>query len=282
MPGRYLNDSKLLIHLFLMGSILLISMPVLFVLIVSTQSPLEVFSYPPKLTPGTQFDNYLEVWKTIPLLRMFFNTFFIAVLVTVGKLVISILAAFAFTYFEFPGKRLMFFLTLVTLMLPIPVRIVPLFELIADLGKNVSPHLGVDSYFALVVPFLASATGTFLFRQHFLTVPSEFADAAKIDGCGPIRYLFLVLLPLSWNTIGALVVIQFVYIWNQYLWPLVATQSEEMRVIQIGVKMLIDSESANNWGVIMAGVTMAMLPPLIVFLLLQESFLRGFAFTHDK
>ena len=176
----------------------------------------------------------------------------------------------------------MFFLTLVTLMLPIPVRIVPLFELIADLGRNVSPHLGVDSYFALVVPFLASATGTFLFRQHFLTVPTEFVDAAKIDGCGPLRFLYSVLLPLSWNTIGALVVIQFVYVWNQYLWPLVATQSEEMQVIQIGVKMLINSESANNWGVIMAGVTMAMLPPLLVFLLLQESFLRGFAFTRDK
>ncbi len=107
-------------------------------------------------------------------------------------------------------------------------------------------------------------------------------DAAKIDGCGPLRVLFLILLPLSWNTVGALVVIQFVYVYNQYLWPLVATQSEEMRVIQIGVKMLIDSESANNWGIIMAGVTMAMLPPLLVFLLLQDSFLRGFAFTRDK
>ncbi|MEE8436587.1 MAG: carbohydrate ABC transporter permease [bacterium] len=282
MAGRYFKNSRLVIHFWLLLSIFIISTPVVFALIVSTQSPVEVFSYPPKLTPGTQFSNYVEVWQTVPLGKMLFNSLLVTVLVTFGKLVISLLAAFAFTYFQFPGKSIIFFLTLVTLMLPIPVRIVPLFELIADLGKTVSPHLGVDSYFALIVPFLASATGTFLFRQHFLTVPTEFVDAARIDGCGPMRFLFLVLLPLSWNTVGAMVVIQFVYVWNQYLWPLVATQSEGMRVVQIGVKMLIDSESANNWGVIMAGVTMAMLPPLLVFFLLQESFLRGFAFSRDK
>lgn len=279
---RFLKNSNLLVHFWLLFFIFFISLPVVFALIVSTQSPAEVFSYPPKLTPGTQFSNYVEVWQTVPLGRMFFNSILITVSVTFGKLVISLLAAFAFVYFRFPGKSILFFLTLVTLMLPIPVRIVPLFELIAGIGRTVSPHLGVDSYFALIVPFLASATGTFLFRQHFLTVPTEFVDAARIDGCGPIRFLFFVLLPLSWNTVGAMVVIQFVYIWNQYLWPLVATTSGNMRVVQIGVKMLIDSESANNWGVIMAGVTMAMLPPLLIFFLLQESFLRGFAFSKDK
>ncbi len=282
MAGQNLFASRILIHLSFWAVILLISSPVLFAVIVSTQSPVEVFSYPPKLTPSGHFENYVEVWNTIPLARMFFNSMLISVLVTVGKIIISLLAAFAFTFFEFRGKNLLFFLTLVTLMLPLPVRIVPLFELIADLGKTVSPHLGIDSYFALVVPFLASATGTFLFRQHFLTVPSELLDAAKIDGCGPMRFLFLILLPLSWNAIGAMVVIQFVFVWNEYLWPLVATHSEDMRVIQIGVKMLINAESANNWGVIMAGVMMAMLPPLLVFFLLQDSFMRGFAFMKEK
>ena len=205
MAGQNLFASRIIIHLSFWGVILLISLPVVFAVIVSTQSPVEVFSYPPKLTPSGHFENYVEVWNTIPLARMFFNSMLISVLVTVGKIIISLLAAFAFTFFEFRGKNLLFFLTLVTLMLPLPVRIVPLFELIADLGKTVSPHLGIDSYFALVVPFLASATGTFLFRQHFLTVPSELLDAAKIDGCGPMRFLFLILLPLSWNAIGAMV-----------------------------------------------------------------------------
>jgi sn-glycerol 3-phosphate transport system permease protein len=259
----------------LFASIIIIGAPVIFAFIISTQSSIDVFSYPPKLLPGHHFSNYKSAWTQVNLGRMMFNTVYIAVMVGVGKFIISILAAFAFSHFKFKGKNFWFLLILITLMLPIPVRIVPLFEIISDLKW-------VDTYWGLIVPFLASATGTFLFRQHFLTIPSELTDAAKIDGCGPIRFLFQILIPLSKNTIGAFAVIEFVYMWNQYLWPLIVVNAEEMQVIQIGIKMLINTEAMNNWGVIMAGVLIAMIPPLIVFFVMQKSFIKGFGFMKEK
>ena len=265
----------ILTHMALFSSIIIIGAPVIFAFIISTQSSIDVFSYPPKLLPGSHFSNYKAAWTQVNLGRMMFNTVYIAVMVGVGKFIISILAAFAFSHFKFKGKNFWFLLILITLMLPIPVRIVPLFEIISDLKW-------VDTYWGLIVPFLASATGTFLFRQHFLTIPSELTDAAKIDGCGPIRFLFQILIPLSKNTIGAFAVIEFVYMWNQYLWPLIVVNAEEMQVIQIGIKMLINTEAMNNWGVIMAGVLIAMIPPLIVFFVMQKSFIKGFGFMKEK
>jgi len=265
----------ILTHMALFASILIIGTPVIFAFIISTQSSIDVFSYPPKLLPGSHFSNYKVAWTQVNMGRMMFNTAYIAVMVGVGKFIISIMAAFAFSHFKFKGKQFWFLLILITLMLPIPVRIVPLFEIISDLKW-------VDTYWGLIVPFLASATGTFLFRQHFLTIPSELTDAAKIDGCGPIRFLFQILIPLSKNTIGAFAVIEFVYMWNQYLWPLIVVNAEEMQVIQIGIKMLINTEAMNNWGVIMAGVLIAMIPPLIVFFVMQKSFIKGFGFMKEK
>jgi sn-glycerol 3-phosphate transport system permease protein len=219
--------------------------------------------------------NYTTAWNRVNLGRMLFNSTFIAVVVTFGKLVMSLLAAFAFTHFEFKGKQFLFFVIIITLLLPVPVRIVALFDVVKDFGW-------IDRYAGLIVPFWASATGTFLFIQRFRTVPSELVDAAKIDGCRPMQYFFKILLPLCHNTIGALVVIEFIYIWNQYLWPLMATNSDSMRVVQIGVKMLMNAESANNWGVIMAGVIMTILPPLLIFFFLQDAFMNGFALQSDK
>ena len=265
----------ILTHMALFSSIIIIGAPVIFAFIISTQSSIDVFSYPPKLLPGHHFSNYKAAWTQVNLGRMMFNTVYIAVMVGVGKFIISILAAFAFSHFKFKGKNFWFLLILITLMLPIPVRIVPLFEIISDLKW-------VDTYWGLIVPFLASATGTFLFRQHFLTIPSELTDAAKIDGCGPLRFLFQILIPLSKITIGAFAVIEFVYMWNQYLWPLIVVNAEEMQVIQIGIKMLINTEAMNNWGVIMAGVLIAMIPPLIVFFVMQKSFIKGFGFMKEK
>ncbi len=269
------------IHLLLWLALIIVASPVLFALIVSTQSVAEVFSYPPKLTPGSSWHNYAACWKYVNLGRMMFNSAFLAFAVTIGKLIISLMAAFAFSHFDFRGKDFLFFLILITLMLPIPVRIVPLFELFVKLG-HLHKHLGIDTYFSLIAPFIASATGTFLFRQHFLTVPAELTDAAGMDGCGPMRFLFQVLIPLSKNTIGALVVIEFVYIWNQYLWPLIVTNSEGMHVVQIGIKMLTATEAVQNWGIIMAGVILSMIPPLIIFFIMQESFMKGFAFMREK
>lgn len=166
-------------------------------------------------------------------------------------------------------------MVLVTLLLPIPVRIVSLFEIVSKLGW-------INTYWGLIVPFLASATGTFLFIQRFKMIPVELLDAAKMDGCSPMRYLLQILIPLSGSTIGALTVIEFIYIWNQYLWPLMATNSKEMRVVQIGVKMMIQADAMNNWGIIMAGVMMTMVPPLIVFFTMQQSFMKGFALASEK
>lgn len=265
----------MLVHIVLIASVAVVGAPVLFAFVISTQSPVEVFSYPPKLLPGSHYSNYQQAWQQVNLGRMMFNSAYCAVMVALGKFVVSVTAAFAFSHFRFRGKQFWFFLILITLMLPIPVRIVPLFEVVAKLQW-------VDTYWGLIVPFLASATGTFLFRQHFLMIPDELTDAAKIDGCGPIRFLFQILIPLSKNTIGAFGVIEFVYIWNQYLWPLIVVNADEMKVVQIGVKMLISTEAMNNWGVIMAGVLIAMIPPLMVFFVMQKSFMKGFAFMREK
>jgi len=266
---------SILLHTFIIISILIVSLPVILSFIISTQTPAEVYSSPPKILPSAHFSNYAVAWRSVSLGRMMLNSTIIAVAVTGGKIVFSLLAAFAFTYFDFKGKNFLFFVVIVTLLLPIPVRIVALFGIVSSFGW-------IDTYAGLIFPFLASATGTFLFVQRFRTIPIELLDAAKMDGCHPMRYLFQVLIPLSKNSIGALTVIEFIYIWNQYLWPLMATNSEHMRVVQIGVKMLIQAEAMNNWGVIMAGVMITMIPTLLLFFLMQESFMKGFALASEK
>lgn len=262
-------------HTLIIIAIIIISTPVILSFIISTQTPAEVYSSPPKLTPSGNFENYAQAWRSVSLGRMMLNSAIIAISVTAGKILLSLLAAFSFTHFNFKGKNILFFIVLVTLLLPIPVRIVALFEV-------VSSFRWIDTYAGLIFPFLASATGTFLFMQRFRMIPVDLLDAAKMDGCKPMRYLFQVLVPLSKNSIGALTVIEFIYIWNQYLWPLMATNSKHMRVVQIGVKMLIQAEAMNNWGVIMSGVMITMIPPLLVFFFMQESFMKGFAVASDK
>ncbi len=264
------------LHALLVCSVIIICLPVILAFIISSQTETQVLSYPPKLTFSNNWVyNYTTAWNRINLGRMMANSAFIATAVTVGKIIMSLLAAFAFTHFNFKGKNVLFFLVLVTLLLPVPVRIVALFDVVGSFGW-------INTYAGLIAPFLASATGTFLFIQRFRTIPVELIDASKMDGCPPMLYFFKVLIPLTRSTIGALVVIEFIYVWNQYLWPLMATNTDNMRVVQIGIKMLINAESSNNWGVIMAGVIMTMIPPLIVFFILQESFMRGFALQSDK
>lgn len=264
------------IHSLLIICILIISLPVILALIISTQNQAQVMSYPPGLIPGTNMiENYRTAWNTINLGRMIFNSTLIAFGVIFGKVTMSLLAAFAFTHFEFKGKNFLFGLILVTLLLPVPVRIVALFDVIRSMKM-------IDTYAGLIIPFWASATSIFILIQRFKVVPSELIDASKMDGCHPIQYFFQILLPLTKSTIGALVVINFIYIWNQYLWPLMATNSREMRVVQIGIKMLMNTESSNNWGVIMAGVVITMIPPLLIFIVMQESFMKGFALQSEK
>ncbi len=269
---------KLLTHFLLIISILVIASPVIYALIVSTQSFQDVFAYPPKLLPGKHIaENYIAAWQQVNMGRLLLNSFIVSTAVAFGKIILSLLAAFAFTYFgRFRGQGFCFVLVLITHMLPLPVRIVPTFELMQDFNW-------VDSYYALTIPFFASATGTLLFRQFFLTVPDSLADAARIDGAGPMQFLSRILMPLARTNITALFLIEFIYMWNQYLWPLVVTNSKEMRVVQIGIKMLLASEAqAAEWNVIMAGTILALLPPLVLLIMLQKSFVKGFALQEEK
>ena len=265
-------------HIALIITALLIAAPIIFALIKSTQSTAQINSYPPQFVIGTAAaENYATAWERYDIGRLMLNTIGVAATVMIGKTVLSLFAALAFVYFDFRFKGLIFIFVLVTLMMPVPVRIVPLFKLVTSLGWG-------DSFWALTVPFLASATGTFLFRQHFMSIPTSLVDAARVDGVGPMRFLWKILLPMSMNTIGALAVIEFVYLWNQYLWPLIIISSNKNQMIQMAVKSLTVSgpEGIVHWGLSMAGVVLTMLPPLIMFIILQEQFMRGFALTEEK
>ena len=269
--------SRVALHLALAAAVVAVMFPVIYGAIVSTQDFQELFSVPPKLTPGrATIQNYIEAWQKANMGPVLVNSAVISVATALGKIVLSLLAAFAFTYFrDFRGKTVFFVTILITQMLPLPVRIVPTYQLMQALGW-------VNTYFALTIPFFASATGTLLFRQFFLTVPPSLSEAARIDGTGPMRFLLQILLPLSTNNIAALFMVEFVYMWNQYLWPLIVTTSQEMRVAQIGIKVLIATDAQAEWNVIMAGVMIAMLPPLLVVMALQRTFVRSLALSAEK
>ena len=261
-------------HVILTTAVLIVASPLLFALLKSTQTSAQVIG--PSLRVGSHFlDNARAAWVGAGLGRYMVNSTVVAVSVTVGKTVLSLLAALAFVYFRFPLKGFFFAAVLFTLTLPTEILIVALFDLVSGTLR------WSDSYAAIIVPFFASATGVLLFRQHFMSIPPSLADAARIDGSGPLTFLFRVLIPMSWNTVGALAVIQFVYAWDQYLWPLVIMQSDDKQVVQVGLSKLIDFE-AGNWGAVMAGAILAIIPPVVVFTVLQEQFSKGFALGQDK
>jgi sn-glycerol 3-phosphate transport system permease protein len=195
-----------------------------------------------------------------------------ALIIAIGKIAISLLSAFAIVYFRFPFKNLVFWMIFVTLMLPVEVRIGPTYQVIADLRM-------LNSMAGLTIPLIASATATFLFRQFFMTVPDELVEAARIDGAGPMRFFRDVLLPLSKTSMAALFVIQFIYGWNQYLWPLLVTTEESMYPIVMGIKRLIGGEVYIEWNVVMATAILAMLPPAVVVILMQKWFVKGLVDT---
>lgn len=277
MTYRISRSRSLGQHALLLVCVTITCFPVLYALLVSTFDFQQVFIYPPRLVPGISLlENVRLAWGKVNLGRLLANSFAISISVALGKTLLSILAAFAFTYFrDFPGKNLLFVVILITHMLPLPVRIVSTFQLMDTLNW-------VNTYYALTIPFFASATGTLLFRQFFLTVPASLSDAARIDGAGPMRFLTWILVPLSYNNLMALFMVEFVYMWNEYLWPLIVTTSNEMRVAQIGIKMLVATDAQAEWNVIMAGVILVMLPPLIILLLLQNHFMRSVTFGQEK
>lgn len=264
-------------HVALITLVVFVTFPVIYALIVSTLSFQQAYVFPPRLIPGTElWNNVTEAWERTNMGRLIFVTSVVSVGTAIAKIILSLMAAFAYTHFKFRGRALLFPLTMITQMLPLPVRILPTFEMMADFRW-------INSYSALMFPFFASTTGILLFRQFFLTVPRDLPDAARVDGAGPIRYFLQILVPLSRTNIAALFVIEFIFMWSQYLWPLIVTTTADMRVIQIGLKMLIATEQiAPAWNVIMAGTIIAMLPPLVVLMLFRKSFAEGIAMQTQK
>ena len=261
----------LVVHALLLASVAVIAFPLYYAFVISTQEMNEVIQKPPRLLPSSHaVENYVEAWRRSGMGRLLVNSTIVAVAVAVGKIAISMLSAFAIVYFRFRGSSLVFWMIFITLMLPIPVRILPTYEVIGNLGW-------LNSYAGLTIPLMASATATFLFRQFYLTVPNELAEAAQIDGAGPLRFLWSFLLPLSWANIAALFVVLFIYGWNEYFWPLLITNTEEMRTVVIGLERLIPRSGTElpTWNLIMAGAMMALLPPVAVIIFMQRWFVKG-------
>ena len=269
----------LLSHLILVLGIIIVAFPLYLTIVASTQTAEEINqAIPMSLLPGSHL---LETYKTALFggestggskitgaAPMMWVSLVTALIIPLGKISMSMLSAFAIVYFRFPFRNTVFWLIFVTLMLPVEVRIGPTYEVVASLGM-------LNSYAGLTIPLIASATATFLFRQFFLTVPDELVEAARIDGAGPMRFFKDILLPLSATSIAALFVIQFIYGWNQYLWPLLMTTDESMYPVVMGIKRLIGGEAYTEWNVVMATAVLAMLPPAVVVILMQKWFVKG-------
>jgi sn-glycerol 3-phosphate transport system permease protein len=270
-------------HAVLILGVAIVVFPLYLAIVASTQSQEQIAaSNPLSLIPGT---NFLQTYRTalfggensaggvLPAaLPMMWVSLVTALVIAIGKIAISLLSAFAIVYFRFPAKGLVFWMIFVTLMLPVEVRIGPTYKVVSDLGM-------LNSYAGLTIPLIASATATFLFRQFFLTVPDELVEAARMDGASPMRFFWDVLLPLSKTSIAALFVIQFIYGWNQYLWPLLVTTNENMYPVVLGIKRLIAGEAYTEWNVVMATAILAMLPPALVVILMQKWFVKGLVDT---
>jgi sn-glycerol 3-phosphate transport system permease protein len=268
-------------HAVLIAGVLAVAFPLYVTFVASTLTLEQIVQVPMPLTPGDQLlKNYSQVLgagtttgSRAAVSTMLVNSTVMALAIPLGKIAISIISAFALVYFRFPLRGFIFWMIFVTLMLPVEVRIIPTFKVISDLGM-------LNTYAGLTVPLIASATATFLFRQFFMTVPDELAEAARVDGAGPMRFFWDVLLPLSKTTMAALFVIQFIYGWNQYLWPLLITTEESMYTTVIGIKrMITGGDALTEWHLVMATAMLALLPPAAVVVLMQRWFVKGLVET---
>ncbi len=266
----------LVTHAVLILGLVVVVFPVYVTLVASTHTAEDLVGKVPLWFGDRFLENYRTVLSTgmraagpTPVGVMLWNSLVMAVGVAVGKIAISILSAYAIVYFRFPLRMVCFWMIFLTLMLPVEVRIMPTFKVVADLGL-------LNTYAGLTIPLIASATATFLFRQFFLTVPEELLEAARIDGAGPLRFFWSILVPLSRTNIAALFVILFIFGWNQYLWPLLMTTQEGMYTIVLGIKrMTAAAEAATNWNLVMATAMLAMVPPVVIVVLMQRWFIKG-------
>lgn len=269
--------ARAIAHLVLILGVLIVAFPIYYTFVASTQTIQTILSPPLPLTPGGEFSqNYGTALFSgvgqiggVSIARLLWNTAVVATAIAVGKIVISILSAFAIVYFRFPGRMVAFWLIFITLMLPVEVRILPTYKVIVDLGL-------IDTYTGLTLPLMASATATFLFRQFFMTIPAELVEAARIDAAGPLRFLRDILIPLSKTNIAALFVILFIYGWTQYLWPLLITNDNSMNTIVIALKKMVSFTDAETpWNLVMVTAIFAILPPVLVVVLMQRWFVKG-------
>lgn len=267
----------LLAHFTLIAGIIIVAFPIYYTFVASTRTIAEILAPPMPLWPGTHFlENYGQALfgglgriGGVDVSLLLVNTTVVALAIAVGKIVISMLSAYAIVFFRFPLRMVFFWMIFITLMLPVEVRIMPTYKVMVDLGL-------IDTYAGLTVPLMASATATFLFRQFFLTIPDELVEAARIDGAGPWRFFKDILLPLSKTNIAALFVILFIYGWTQYLWPLLVTNSNDMNTIIIALRKMISfADAETEWHMVMVTTILALVPPVMVVVLMQRWFVKG-------
>jgi sn-glycerol 3-phosphate transport system permease protein len=257
-----------LIYGLLVATALFIAFPLLYGLAISFMTPDEVMEYPPRFLPsGLNLSGYEAVLNRLPIPRYLLNSLIVSVAVMLGQLITACLAAYAFAIRSFRGSGLLFGLFLATLMIPWEVTIIPNFQTILGWGWG-------DRYIGLIAPFVATGFGTFMLRQFFMTIPKELHDAATIDGCGSLRYLLQIVIPLSRPALGTLAIYSFLQTWNQFLWPLLITNKKEMRTIQIGLNYLMNEESI-SFNNTMAGVMLAILPTVLLLIVGQRQLIRG-------
>jgi multiple sugar transport system permease protein len=255
---------------------LAVMVPFLWMLVTSLKGQNEIFAYPPTWIPQQpQWQNYLEVWKEAPFGRYFLNSTIVALAVTVGQLTACVLAAFAFARMNFKGKNAMFLVFLSTTMISSQVTLVPSYLIMRTLNW-------IDHYQALIVPFLANAFGVFMIRQSFRTIPRELEEAAKLDGCGRFRFLVQILLPLCKPILASQALFAFMGNWNAYLWPLIITNKENMRTLQIGLRYFVSSEGGTQWGVYMAATVLVSIPVILFYFFVQKTFVESMASTGLK
>ncbi len=274
---RRVDFGDIVVQISLLSLGIIISMPILIAFFTSFKIPSQVVTFPPQLIPREwTLENYRIAFETTPFGRYILNSVIQSGVITVMQVIFSVLAAYAFSILEFPGRDTLFYLVLGSLMVPFELVFIPNFELVSSLGW-------ADTYTGLTAPFLVSAFGVFLLRQFFLSVPKEYRDSSKIDGAGNWRFLWQILVPLSKGSIGAFAIFAFLSAWNQYLWPLIITSSQEMRTLQIGIRFFMSqNDQGSDWGAVMAGSMIAIIPALIVFLLAQKQLVRGIAMSGLK
>ena len=273
--GR-IKQLNLFLHIFLAVATFVALFPIYWMVLTALKPADEIFIYPPTFLPSRfAWENFVEAWNTAPFGRYFINTIIVTGLTVASHIMLSCLTAYAFVSIRFPGRDMLFLLFLGTMMIPSVVTLVPTFVLIKKLNW-------IDTYRGLIIPHAVSVFGIFLLRQFFLTIPKDYEDAARIDGCGRFGILWQMYIPLAKPAIAALTIFSFYHVWNEFFWPLVITSTNEMRTLSVGLRFFIDTEGGSDWELVMAGATFVVAPVLFAFFLLQRQFVRGITMTGLK